>query len=161
MKTSQSIATISAALLQAQRTFEVVKKSSKNPFFRSKYADISSILAEIKPKLNTVGITLLQPTVEGGVETILLHESGEWISGFTQTRITTKPVLDKDKNVVYDQGRVMYVVEDNPQAHGGAITYARRYGLLAILGLETEDDDGESTMGRQNKRKASSDTSDF
>lgn len=161
MKTSQSIVNISAALLQAQRTFEVVKKNSKNPFFKSKYADISGILAEVKPKLNAVGITLLQPTVEGGVETVLLHESGEFISGFTQTRMTTKPVLDEKKNVVYDQGRTIYTVEDNPQTHGGAITYARRYGLLAILGLETEDDDAEAAMGRNNTRRAKSNSDDF
>jgi hypothetical protein len=131
MKTSESIKEIVSALLEAQKSFDTVKKDSNNPFFKSKYADLTSVINEVKDKLNNVGIVFIQGVdmVEQGpvVETMLLHTSGEFISSRT-------PVFCKKP--------------DDPQALGSGITYSKRYALQAILGLPTADDDGESAMNR-------------
>src|SRR5580658_10206251 len=83
MMTSQSITKIAAALLKAQREMGDATKGSKNPFFKSSYADLNSIREAVTPALNANGITVLQPIEHGSVSTVLLHESGEWISGTT------------------------------------------------------------------------------
>ena len=131
MKTSDSIVNISKALLDAQRKMGAVSKDAKNPFFKSSYASLNNVREAVMPALNESGITLLQPTTskEGKVyvETILLHESGEFISGDTEA--------------------VLAKVND-PQSLGSAISYARRYGLMSTLGLAAEDDDGNSASGK-------------
>jgi hypothetical protein len=130
MRTSKEITSISKAFLKAQKEIESVKKGSSNPFFKSKYADINSILEACKSKLNENGISILQPTSEECVETILMHESGEWFRGKTKI-INAKP--------------------NDPQAQGSAITYARRYGLQSMLSMMAEDDDGERAVNREIK----------
>lgn len=119
------------ALLKAQATMGAAKKGSANPFFRSKYASLNSVLEACKEALNSNGITILQPTVmqEGiyYVETILGHESGEWVSSQTMV-VSAKP--------------------NDPQALGSAISYARRYGLQSLISLPAEDDDAESATDR-------------
>ena len=138
MKTSESIKNISAALLKAQKEMEGAKKDSSNPFFKSKYSDFNAVLEACKGPLNDNGITILQPhrvdMFEGSsfmvVETILLHESGEFISGETKVEVAK---------------------QNDPQALGSAQSYAKRYGLQSIVALPSEDDDGESAMNRGNK----------
>ncbi|NJO64181.1 MAG: ERF family protein [Richelia sp. RM2_1_2] len=132
MKTSDSIVNITKALLTAQRKMEAAVKGSKNPYFKSNYADYNAVLEASKPHLNEVGIAILQPhkTTELGtfVETILLHESGEFISSETLVSVAK---------------------QNDPQALGSAITYARRYGLQSLISLPAEDDDGEKAMSRE------------
>lgn len=103
------------------------KKGASNPFFKSKYADLNSVLEAVKEALNSNGITILQPhfSNERGdfVSTVLLHESGEWISSETRLEVAKK---------------------NDPQALGSSITYARRYGLQSLVGLPAEDDDGNA-----------------
>jgi hypothetical protein len=131
MKTSESIVNITKALLTAQRNMEAAVKGSKNPYFKSSYADYNSVLEACKGPLNEVGIVILQPhtTDERGtfVQTILIHESGEYIT--SETKVSVKQ-------------------ENDPQALGSAITYARRYGLQSLVSLPAEDDDGEKAMYR-------------
>lgn len=131
MNTSQSIAKIAASLLSAQKMIQVAKKSAKNPFFKSSYADLGEVIECVKGPLNQCGITFLQlvGTCESGpmVETVLLHESGEYISTITPVRCAK---------------------ENDPQAFGSGVTYSKRYSLQAMLGLPTEDDDGEGAMSR-------------
>ena len=138
MQTSPTINKIAAALVKAQVAMTGAKKGAANPFFKSKYADLPAVVEAIKEPLNNNGITFMQVIgVNGGmvvVETVLLHESGEFISGET-------PVIVAKAN--------------DPQALGSAITYAKRYGLQAIAGLPTEDDDGEKAMGRGGKKATS------
>jgi len=126
MKTSESIIKIAAALLAAQKKIGSASKDAVNPFFKSKYADLGAVMEACKEALNDNGISALQPvgTSEMGttVETILLHESGEWISD-------TMTVSVKQSN--------------DPQAQGSAITYARRYSLQSMMFIPAEDDDGE------------------
>lgn len=136
MKTSESIKNIAAALLKAQRLMGGAKKGSSNPYFKSKYADLGSVLEACKELLNDAGVIILQPhiTTEQGkfVETTLMHESGEWISSSTE---------------------IVCAKANDPQAQGSAITYARRYGLQSLLSMPAEDDDGESAMDRGSVRQ--------
>jgi hypothetical protein len=122
MKTSESIIKIIPALLECQKKIEAVTKDAENPYFKSKYADLNSLMEACKDILNTNGILILQPVSLGSVETVLLHTSGEWLS--SETKIVSKSEID-------------------PQAQGSAISYARRYGLQSMLFMSAEDDDGE------------------
>jgi hypothetical protein len=131
MKTSETIKTISPALLKAQKTIGAAKKGATNPFFHSTYADLGSVMEACKEHLNENGITILQPIVNMVVETILLHETGEWISSET-------PIVCKEQN--------------NPQALGSAVTYARRYGLQSMVFIPAEDDDGNSAVKTKTER---------
>lgn len=132
MNRSDSITKIAAALVKAQAAMGNAVKDSKNPFFKSNYADLNAVREACLPALNANGVSVLQPTVhiEGKpfVETVLLHESGEFISSLTEV-ICAKP--------------------NDPQAHGSGVSYARRYGLQSMVNLGSADDDGESAMGRQ------------
>ena len=115
--------TIYQALLKAQSEFPSVKKESTNPFFKNKYAGLDSILEVILPILHENELFIVQsPTSDGeriGVTTKIIHTSGEEITGtFT-----------------------MNLAKNDPQGAGSAITYARRYALVSMLGLNTEDDD--------------------
>jgi hypothetical protein len=132
MRTSREIKNIATAMLQAQKEMKVASKDSANPFFHSSYADINSILEACVEALNGSGISILQPVMGDFVQTILMHESGEWFMGKTRI-VNAKP--------------------NDPQAQGSAITYARRYGLQSMLGMMATDDDGEGAMNR--KKEAS------
>lgn len=121
MKTSTEIVKITGAFLKAQKKIESVIKDQTNPYFKSKYADLSAVIEACKDKLNDQGIAILQPIDGMNVETILIHESGEWFSSLT-------PIVSKEAN--------------NPQMLGSAITYAKRYGLQSMVLLPAEDDDG-------------------
>lgn len=127
MNKSESIAQLAPALIALQAELSPVAKTAENPFFKSHYADLTSIWQAVQPILATHGFAVTQvgsPCEPGNVavETMLIHTSGEWISGEL-----TLPVGKAD-----------------PQGAGSAISYARRYGLSAILSLVTEDDDGEA-----------------
>lgn len=136
MKTSESIIKIAPALLSAQKEMEGAKKDSNNPFFKSKYADYNAVLEACKGPLNNNGISILQPhRIEVSesstfmvVETILLHESGEFISGETKVEVAKA---------------------NDPQALGSSQSYARRYGLQSIVSLPSEDDDANLGSGKQ------------
>jgi hypothetical protein len=128
MRTSTTITALAPALLKAQKKIEGVAKKADNPFFKSKYADLPSLMEACKDIVNDNGILILQPVIGDYVETCLIHtESGEWMR--SRTRIVCKSPND-------------------PQAYGSAITYARRYGLQSMLFMMAEDDDGEKAMDR-------------
>lgn len=136
MKQTESIAKLAPALLRAQRNMGAAVKDAKNPFFKSKYADLNSVREASHPALNVEGIMVLQPivTLEGKnyVETVLLHESGEQISSLTE---------------------IISAKQNDPQAYGSAISYSRRYGLQSLLSLGTEDNDAEGAMNRSTPAK--------
>lgn len=140
MKTSESIIKITPAFLAAQKKIESVIKDQNNPFFKSKYADLSSVIGACKEQLNKEGIAVLQPIDGMSVETVLVHESGEWFSSST-------PIVSKDEN--------------NPQALGSAITYAKRYGLQSMVLLPAEDDDGQAATKQTPEQKAADDVAKF
>lgn len=113
---------ISKALTSFHLRINKISKDSKNPFFKSKYASLSTILDAIQHPLSECGLSICQfPTGQNGLTSLLMHESGEWISA----EYEMKPV------------------KDDPQGRGSCITYQRRYALAAILSLNIdEDDDG-------------------
>lgn len=127
MITSPNIIKIATALLLAQKEIGGAKKGATNPFFKMKYSDLGSVMEACKEAFNNHGISVIQPvtTNENGtyVETVLLHESGEFIT--SQMKVSCKN-------------------PDNPQEMGSAITYAKRYSLQAIAFIPSEDDDGEA-----------------
>lgn len=131
---SESIAKLAVALLKAQTGMGNASKDAKNPFYKSKYADLNSIREATMPRLNEQGITVLQPLGrdEFGfyVETTLVHESGEFVSSRT-------PIVSAKQN--------------DPQALGAAISYARRYDLQSLVCVGAEDSDAEGAMDRSPK----------
>lgn len=133
MKTSDKIDAISAALSLAQGEFPFIEKLRDNPYFKSKYADLSDILAACKPILLKHGLALTQGLAFADsrliITTCLIHKSGQWLS----SELSIKP--DKD----------------TAQALGSAATYGRRYSAEAILGVSASiDDDGnEATRGKK------------
>jgi hypothetical protein len=135
MEKSEQIGQLATALAAAQGQMHSASKSAENPYFKSKYADLSAIVDSIKEPLNNNGIAYIQTTdiADGSVivETMLVHTSGEWIMG----RLKMRPV------------------KDDPQGIGSCITYARRYGLQAIVGLDTEDDDGNAASGKSDGKQ--------
>jgi hypothetical protein len=134
MTKSDSIVNIAKALVAAQKNLGVALKDAKNPFFKSKFADLSSVIDAALPALNAEGISVLQPTttVDGKavVQTILLHSSGEFISSNTD---------------------IVCAKQNDPQAYGSAISYGRRYGLQSFVTLKAEDNDAEGAMNREVK----------
>ena len=132
MNQSQDITELSRAMLQVQQSIRPAMKDATNPFTRSNYATLNSVMESCRDALLSQGILFTQlpcpaPVELGaghiGLETRLIHaESGQWISSMA--------VIPLPKN--------------DPQGMGSAITYARCYSLCAMLGIVTEDDDGES-----------------
>jgi hypothetical protein len=132
MKKSEQVDKLAAALCKAQAEMGGAVKDAKNPFFKSSYADLTSVIKAIKEPFANNGLSYSQfpVTSEGGggvgVVTVLLHSSGQWLESEFYL-----PLAKKD-----------------PQGGGSAITYARRYALQAMAGIPTADDDAEAAMMR-------------
>jgi hypothetical protein len=116
---------LATALVKAQSEMSNPTKGNTNPFFKSKYADLNAVREAVIPVLNANGISVLQPIVhqygKNFVNTILLHESGELMESFTE---------------------IVYNKQNDAQAQGSGITYARRYGLQSFVCVGADDDDG-------------------
>lgn len=122
---------IASAFIKAKKAFSPALKEKNNPAFRSKYADLGACIDAVDDALLDNGIAMYQETFEDAtgvtVETVLLHESGEVIrSGKLHV-----PASKQD-----------------PQGFGSALTYARRYSLMAACGIAPEDDDGNAASNR-------------
>ena len=130
MNKSESISGLAAALAKAQGAMKGAVKDSANPFFKSKYADLASVVEAIRAAFSANGLSYVQ-TVQSSeldevrVETMILHSSGEWIS----CGVLALPVSKNDA-----------------QGYGSALTYARRYSLSAAVGVAPEDDDGNAAV---------------
>ena len=138
MQKSESIKHIAAALNKAQAEMSGAKKGANNPFFKSKYADMNSVVDAVRIPFCNNGLSYSQfPIMQDnkvGVETILMHESGEWMSDIL----------------------VLPMVKQDPQAAGSAITYAKRYALQSIAGIPSEDDDGNAASNQKQPANQSS-----
>ena len=133
MNKSETISELSKALVLFQGKLIKVKKDSTNPFFKNKYASLSNIIEGTQSALAECGLAIIQlPAGVNQLETILIHESGEYISETYEMRPT----------------------KNDPQGLGSAITYQRRYALGAILCLNIdEDDDGNKASEPEPKKK--------
>jgi hypothetical protein len=140
MNRSETIGELVKALAAAQMEMGAAKKTAENPYYRSHYADLAEVIAVSRPVLNKHGLAIMQfPSAEGEkvtLLTLLAHESGEWVSEVNSTIPGKEP-----------KGGGPFVPGRSPQADGSAISYLRRYGWQAIIGLPAEDDDGEAAEG--------------
>jgi hypothetical protein len=160
MRTSDAIDKIATALAAAQGEMDGAKKSARNPFFNSKFADLASVKDALREPFAKHGLSTVQfpQTAYSGtpeafewtakrsgevrhgvrvfctvtVETRLMHTSGQW--------------LEDSVSAMLPNG--------DPQAVGSAITYLRRYALQAIAGIATEDDDAETAQGSDRAERA-------
>ena len=128
MKTSDTIAEIAKALSIAQSQMTGAKKDSKNPFFKSDYSDLTSVMQAISAPFADNGLCFIQsPGFAEGLITVttrIIHTSGEWLEGTT--------CLPPTKN--------------DAQGFGSAITYGKRYSLQAMAGVPSVDDDGQAAV---------------
>ena len=128
MKMSETISALATALSKAQGMIDDATKTGLNPAFRSKYADLASVRAAIREPLAVNDLAIVQGPrkADGGVEveTMILHKSGEWIS----------------------ESVFIPVTKQDAHGMGSGITYARRYGLMALLCIATDDDDGNAAV---------------
>jgi hypothetical protein len=122
MKTSENTDKIIPAYIKAEHEVGAVKKTASNPHFRSKYADLEAVMDACSDALANNGLAVWQSISDGQLITRLFHTSGQWMEGHT-------PLI---------------VAKNDMQGLGSAFTYARRYGLMAILGIAPEDDDGNA-----------------
>lgn len=140
MSQSSSILEIAKALVKVQAEITPAIKDSKNPFLKTTYASLNSVLDSCRGALRENGLVLIQSPVAApehlgtdfiGLETKLIHaESGEWLSSLT----------------------VIPLAKPDPQAMGAAISYARRYALAAMLGIVSEEDNDCETRRPESKR---------
>lgn len=135
MNKSESIKNLAVALCAAQAEMGGATKDAANPFFKSKYADLSAVVKAVKDAFATNGLSYTQFPIEDGgrigVETILMHVSGEWVSNSFTVALS----------------------KQDAQGAGSAITYCRRYALQAIAGIPAEDDDGNKAVSRTSLAK--------
>jgi hypothetical protein len=125
---------ISTALVKAQKAFGPALKTATNPHFKSRYADLSACVEAVMDGLNNNGIALVQQLHEAEhgvtVETVFIHESGEMLNCGKLFVPATK---------------------QDAQGFGSALTYARRYSLMAACGIAPEDDDGNASSRPKEK----------
>lgn len=127
---SDNITEISTALIQFQSKFEQPALNKTNPYFKSRYIDLSGILKAIQPLLSECGLSVIQPIVGDNVITILMHKSGQWIKGVCSLGTSCKTQQDR----------------------GSAITYTRRYSLCSMLSIAADtDDDGNAASDSDRK----------
>ena len=133
-------AMISKQLLAFQKLNITIEKDAANPFFKSSYSSLNEVLGKVKKPLNDLGVVIVQAVTTDGLVTQLIDTSDD---------TTTSSV-------------VPFVGATDMQKLGGAITYARRYALVALLGLEDADDDGNVASAKSfTKAKASKDEDIF
>lgn len=132
---SENINELATSLSKAQSEMNFAIKDSNNPFYKSKYADLSSVWEACREPLTKNGLSVVQllegVSDEGFIvlKTMLMHSSGQWMASY----INMKPADEK------------------PQTYGSTLTYARRYALSAIVGVIQDDDDGNQGSGLNKK----------
>lgn len=138
MKTSETICDLAKALTVVQASLAPAKRDSTNPFYNSTYADLSSVWESCRDTLAKNGLCVIQGNSVGPantliVETILMHESGQWV----QSELC------------------LPLAKSDPQGVGSAMTYGRRYGLAAIVGIVADvDDDGNAASAKNGSGNA-------
>lgn len=148
MNRSESLKEFIPAFVAAQIKIKGALKDSKNPYYGSMYADLSSVMGACKAPLNEHGIAIIQASAKAeqpdhiAIETVLMHTSCEFISSVMEMPLmrpkTSDPVSAGSKPAKEKQF-------NESQAFGSALTYLRRYSLAAIVGVCPEDDDAEAT----------------
>jgi hypothetical protein len=134
MNKSETIKSLAEALSKAQAEMAGAVKDATNPFFNSSYANLSAVVRAVKEPFSNNGLSYSQFPIEDngriGVETVLMHDSGEWLS----------------------QSFTVQLTKQDAQGAGSAITYCRRYALQSIAGIPSEDDDGNASSAQQTSK---------
>ena len=132
MEKSETIGNLTLALSKVQAQLRPAKENSKNPFFKSNYADLGSVWDSVRTLLSENELSIIQmPTDVGGLTTILSHSSGEYLAS------------------------TMYIPsKEDAHGVGSAISYARRYALASFVGVVTGDDDGNGAIKSNNPPSA-------
>jgi hypothetical protein len=137
MRTSESLKEFAPAMVKVQGDIKHAVKDATNPHFKSAYADLQAITEACRPALVKHGFSVMHgcDSTDGNTVTVtarLQHSSGEWV----ESSLTMRPT------------------KADPQGIGSAITYARRYTLASIVGVATEDDDGNAASGPTQANRA-------
>lgn len=129
MNQSESINELATALAKAQGEIRNAPKDSTNPHYKAKYADLASVWNVAREPLSKHGLSVIQLTGGGPtaitITTRLMHSSGQWV----ESCLSMEPVSRQPGQKI------------TPQDVGSCITYARRYGLSAMVGVAPDDDD--------------------
>ena len=126
MERSPSIQNLTQGLAKFHAMVGRISKDAKNPFFKSNYASLPHIITEVSEPLEKAGLILSQFPNGDGLTTMLIHaDSGEFILATYTLQV---------------------VRQNDPQAQGSAISYARRYAITSVLNLAISDDDAEAAM---------------
>lgn len=136
MISSEHTASLYEALAEARKEFPAIAKNTENPFFHAKYADYNSIREAIDPVLEKHDLVVLMvPDAIGELPALTItlkhNRSGEYVQSTTPLSLTKK----------------------DPQAHGSALTYMKRYGLTTVLGLKNVDEDDDGNVATQPDNK--------
>lgn len=124
MNTSPSITNLTQGLAKFHAMVGRISKDAKNPFFKSNYASLPHIITEVSEPLEKAGLVIAQFPDGDGLTTMLIHaDSGEYMMATYTLQV---------------------VRQNDPQAQGSALSYARRYGLTSVLNLSISDDDAEA-----------------
>jgi hypothetical protein len=137
VKTSDKINELAESLASAQPKIGIAIKNAVNPHLKNRYADLGAVWDACSDALKSCGLAVVQmpqPSDDGKLhlETILIHKSGQWISGEA----------------------VIPIAKQDAQGYGATLTYARRYGLAALLGITQDDDDGERACANKSESEA-------
>lgn len=128
---SEKVDTILPALLKVKLALRPLVKDSDNPFYKSKYLELSDILSNLEPILHSEGLFLSQATIVRDGKTVVVNEITHAASGqYVASEFPAEPA------------------KNDPQALGSAVSYARRYGIQSLLSLNVVDDDGNTASGK-------------
>ena len=145
MNRTESISKLSISLVKFNSEVSKLAKDAKNPFFKSNYVTLDKLIEATRPILQENGLVVMQSPLSKedgsiGIQTLLIHESGEFIE--------SEPIFMKPAKA------------NDPQQAGSNISYMRRYSYQAILNLNTgEDDDANESTGEENIKAKLSDKS--
>ena len=135
MNKSDSIVELAKSMAKAQGEMGGAVRGAENPFFKKSYADLGSVIEAVKEPFSKNGLSYVQFPIEDsgriGIETVLMHESGEWMSNKFTVQLS----------------------KQDAQGAGSAITYCRRYGLQAVAGIPSADDDGNAASKAAPKKQ--------
>jgi hypothetical protein len=133
MKTSEQVDKILPALAVVKQNLQAVVKGTRNPFFKSSYADLNTHLEAVEPLLEANGLVLFQPVVDNSSNNVVTSRIYHVQTG------------------QYVESSMRLVGETDMQKAGSGVTYARRYTLSALLSMTSEDDDGNGASNKVNK----------
>lgn len=138
MNRSESISKLAISLVKFNSEVSKIAKDAKNPFFKSNYVTLDKLIEATRPILQENGLVVMQSPLSKedgsiGIQTLLIHESGEFIE--------SEPIFMKPAKA------------NDPQQAGSIISYMRRYSYQAILNLNTgEDDDANKSTSEEDKK---------